>query len=170
MNRTGSLQQEYDFYVSSDPAFVKPPAKPADDASEQEIEAFKTAAKDYIHKWEVARETTDYSALIIEGQTPKKIRLGRVNRKIWRLLQDRALLPDREPLKIGHRTLLAIVARLAIRSIPHLDLKFDHVPDKDYGWVMAPEEVSEILDDKDPSILAEIGNEVLRRLQGVSPL
>jgi hypothetical protein len=170
MIRTGSLQSDYDFYVSSDPAFSKPPVAPADDASEEQVKAFRDAATDYIHKWKVARETTDYAALLVEGQTPKKIRLGRVNRKIWRAIQDRALLPADSQRHIGFVSMMALLTRLALRSIPHLDLKLEHVTDKDYGWQMAPEEVVEILDEKDPSIVGEIGNEVLRRLQGVSPL
>lgn len=172
--RFGSLQKDFDFYVSSDPAFARPPALPADDASDEDKAAFKTAAEAYIAAWKSARETSDYSKLILDGQTPTKFVLGRINRNVWRSVQDRAGLPDSEPRRIGFIQLLALLARLSLKSIPSSEIKIEHAPDPQWdGWVMAKPEVIEQLDEFDPSIVGEIGKEVLRRLsiaRGDNPL
>lgn len=157
MIRLGSLQKDYDFYVSSDPAFIRLPK----DASEEDRKA-------YAAKWKAARETGDYSPLLVTPDAqPTKFVLGRVKSEIWRQLQDRASLPLSEPLHLGFVTMMALFARLALRAIPSLDMKLEHKMDSAWGFSMAPADVVDVLDSTDTSIVAEIGTEVLRRISQV---
>jgi hypothetical protein len=152
--RFGSLQKDYDFFISSDSAFIQPPT-----------DGDPSAAADYIAKWRAARETTDYSKVLVPDGQPTKFVLGRVNRSVWRAIQDRSQLPVDSDRHIGYTVVLALLARLAVRSIPSLEMKIDHVADPKWdGWVMAPAALIEQLDETDPRIVAEIGLEALRRL------
>lgn len=55
------------FPFSKDPAFVQAPEAPSEDADSATVEAYKKALKEHQHKWKVARETGDYSALRVAG-------------------------------------------------------------------------------------------------------
>jgi hypothetical protein len=165
-HRPGSVQKEYDFYVSCDPAFAPPPAVPADGATEEEIAAFKTAALDYIAKWKSARETTNYAGLAIDGKSPVKFVLGQVKSKIWRAIHDRGTLPKDSPMHLGNSSVMALMTRLALRAIPSKDIKIVLERDPEWhGWEMAPESLIDELDEQNPRIVGEIGSEVMRRLQ-----
>lgn len=175
-HRPGSVIKEYDFYVSCDPALTPAPDVPKDGASDEEIEAFKSAAKDYIAKWKSARETTNYAGLAIEGKTPTKFVLGQVKSKIWRAIHDRGTLPKDSPMHLGNSSVMALMTRLALRAIPSKDIKIVLERDPEWhDWEMAPESLIDMLDEQNPRIVGEIGSEVMRRLQqgagaGAGPL
>lgn len=170
--RLGSLQRDYDFYSSVDPAF-HPAPKIVANPSDEQIAGHRKALEEYAARWKVARETGDYSKLLVEGQQPTKFVLGRVSRTTWRAIQDRTILPIDSERHIGFNQVLALLTRLAVRSVPGVDFKLDHAPDPKWdGWKMAPAEIVEILDETNPGIVAEIGLEALRRLdllQGDNP-
>jgi hypothetical protein len=171
MTRPGSLFKEYDFHVSCDPAFKPAPAAPGPDATDADREAWFKSAQEYIAAWKSARETSDYSSLVLDGRTPRKFVLGHVKSKAWRSLHDRGKLPAESKQHIGNAVLISLMTRLALRSIPALDMKLTHEPDPAWdGIEMAPEDIIDVLDGQDPSIVGEIGQEVLRRLtQGATP-
>lgn len=158
MIRFASLQKDYDFYVSVDPAFKQ---RPADEAAQAQYDADLAAA----------RKTGDYRALLLEGQTPTKFVLGQVDRNTWRALVDRVQLPPTVPRKVGEGTFQALVFRLAIRDIPALDEKVERKADPKWdGWVLAQESLVETMDATWPTIISEIATHVLERLHDIDPL
>lgn len=170
--RLPSAQKQYDDYCSLDPAFIQPPSPPAEGASDSERESFKAAAEEYLAKLTAAKETGDWSALRIDGQTPTKFVLGQVDRNVWRAIMDRAVLPGDSPRSIGQITLHSLLFRLALKSIVGLgDVKVERAPDHNWeGWVMAQADIVTQLDEIDPRIVGEIGAGVFKRLQGIRPL
>jgi hypothetical protein len=73
--RSPSLQKSYSAFFSGDKALEQPPDDlPADATDEQRAEYEKTV-KEYLTKLENARETGDWSALIIPGKQPIKFTL-----------------------------------------------------------------------------------------------
>lgn len=173
--RLPSNQKQYDDYCSLDPAFVPAPVAPGDTASTDEIEAFKSAAAEYLAKLKAARKTGDWSALLAPGQTigsATKFVLGHVDRNVWRAVMDRAILHGDSPRHIGQTVLPSLLFRLAIKSIVGLgEVKVERLPDPQWdGWVMAQASIVTTLDEIDPRIVGEIGMGVFQRLQGADPL
>lgn len=173
--RLPSQQKQYDAYCSLDPAFVQAPTPPADNVPEEEREAFKVAAQEYLSKFKAAKDTGDWSALLIPGQSPTKFVLGQVDRNVFRAIADRATLPLDNPRHIGPVALYALLFRLALKSIVGLgDLKVERMPDPQWeNWTMAQPSVVTTLDDINPGIVGELGMDILNRLQevqGVRPL
>lgn len=167
MLRLNSLQNDYEFCVSCDPAFAPPP-KRADFASDDE---YTKAVDAYQAAWRVARETANYTPLILEGQAPTKFILTpKVNRHIWRAIQDRAMLPADSPRHIGQVTMMSLLVRLALKSIPAFDGDVSHAPDPQWNnWPLAPQSVVDMLEEEDPAIVGEIGMHVFTRLaEGLS--
>lgn len=148
---------------------IRPPVSPGDTATDEEREAFKQAVEEYVTKIRSARDTGDWTKVIIEGQVPTKFTLEQVDRNVWRELMDRAILPADSPRHIGQVTLNSLLFRLAVRAISGFD-KFERLPDPRWdNWTMAPAALVSQLDSIDESIVGEIGAEVFRRLQGIRP-
>jgi hypothetical protein len=163
MIRPPSLQRSWDAFVTSDSAII--PAPKRDDAASDE--EHKTALEAWIAKIRAARETADWKPVIVEGQSPTKFVMGQVDRNIWRSVMDRAVLSPDSPRHIGQIALNALLFRLSVREVPEFK-KFERTPDASWDmWVMAPASLVNELDEVDPSIVGELGSEVLRRLQGI---
>lgn len=165
MIRAPSLQRPYDLFVTCDPAVIQPPKLEGEPTDE-----FRAEVEQYVQKIKTARETGDWSAVLRPDQVPTKFTLGQIDRNVWRAIIDRGTLPADNPRHIGHAVVRALLFRLAIRSISGFD-KFDRLPDPAWdNWVMAPASLVTQLDEVDASIIGELGNEIMRRLQGVDPL
>lgn len=68
MFKLPSIVKEYSAVYSGDPSLVQAPTRPEGKAATDEtIEQFEKALKEHEHRLNVARETGDYSALLIEG-------------------------------------------------------------------------------------------------------
>jgi hypothetical protein len=170
MIRPPSLAKPFDLFVTCDPAIIRAPSRPAENCTPEEVEAYKTALAEYATKIRNARETGDWQPVVVEGQVPTKFVMGQVDRNVWRAVMDRAVLPGDSPRHIGQITLNALLFRLAVRNVVGLDA-FSRSADSHWdGWVMAPASLVTQLDEIDPSIVGEIGAEIFRRLQTVSPL
>ncbi len=168
--RPPSSQKQYDDYASIDTAFRQPPSAPADDCTADQRKQYDEALADYTAKLQAAKDTGDWSALRVEGQTPTKFVLGQIDRNIWRAILDRATLPNSNPRWIGSATLLNILFRLALKSIVGWDIKVERRSDPDWeDWEMAQPELVTMLDEIRPSIVSEIGGGVYKRLQSISP-
>ena len=158
MIRTPSAVRDYDAYFSGDSAFEQPPTP----AEGDEYNAYQA-------KLTAARETGDWSPLLIAGQVPTKFVLGQVDRTTWRAVTDRAILPADNPRHIGPISMPAIVFRLAVKSIVGMDAFKRQRDERWDGWIMAPASVVDQLDDIDLRIVNEISDQVFSRLRGVSP-
>jgi hypothetical protein len=160
MIRPPSAVKHYDWYYSGDSAFVQL----ASDATEDQV-------KEHRARLTAARETGDWTALLVPGGSPTKFVLGQVDRNDWRAVLDRCELPDSNPRAIRHGELAALLFRLAIRSIPGFgEVKITRTADEQWGgWVMAQPEIVTMLDEIDEFIVVEIGAHVLSRLRGIGP-
>ena len=170
MIRPPSSQRSWDAFTTADPAIIQPPERPGDDASEADRVAHIEAASAWASKIKSARDTGDWSPIVLEGQQPTKFTLGHVDRNVWRTIQDRATLPADNPRHIGQVVLFALLFRLSVRAIAGWD-KFERLPDAAWdNWTMAPADLVNKLDEINPAIVGELGMEVFKRLAGVSPL
>jgi hypothetical protein len=140
--RLPSVQQPYDDYYSGDPAF------------EQPVDPVKL---------ERARETGDWSPLLIEGKAPTKFVMKPLSGDLKRKLHDRMKAGT-----IGLAETMSIAFRAAVVSIENFSAPFQPVTFADYGKV-APVDVTNDLDAIDLAIVNELGSEALNRAGGLSP-
>ena len=171
MIRLPSIQRDYDWYWSGDEALHGPPVAPADDASDDDKAAYKTALDEYKAKLKSARDTGDWSALIKPGETPLKFVLCQVDREAWRALDDLRALPDTHDKHVSASLLLALLSRLAIKNIVGIDgMRVERKPDsKWHDWEMAQREIVTLLDAANRSIVSELGLCVFMRLNETGP-
>lgn len=158
--RPPSNQNLRDDYFSGDPAFEQAPEKPAEGQTE---EAYKKELKAYAEKLERARETGDWSELLIEGKQPTKFVMKQISGDVLRKISDRTQAGD-----IGAAQGQALAFRCAISSIENFDFKVEHATFADYGKI-ATVEVANVLDGITTHIVSELGLEAMRRSKGVSP-
>ena len=165
-----SLQRPYDFIYSKDPALKPPPEKPAQGATDEEIDAYRKAAADYSAELTACRDTGKWDAMILPGATPLKFVLGHVDRSAFRAIADRTSLPDSSPQHIGDAQLAVLLTRLALVDVVGTDLKIYRTPDIEWnGWVMAQQDAIDRLDMADIRIVNEIGAHVWLRAFDISP-
>ena len=163
---TPSVQHAYTFIWSRDPALsaIEPLA---DDATDVQREQHAEAEVDRARKLEIARETGDYSALIVPGRTPVCYQLGHLSRN------DRAWLDGEvgmsaelgRPLGLIERNDLLV--RVALRSIDNFKHKVKRVKNRAGIWLSEPE-IIDLIDAAQPTALAEIADTVWQRV--VAPL
>jgi hypothetical protein len=171
--RPPSLSKAYDEFVSIDPVFVRPPDPPSDDASEEDLAAYKTALEEYASKLRVARQTGDWSGMLAPGRSladATKFTLLPVDFNTWRELVDRATQREGTAGRIGGAQLRALLVRLAVKAITGFETKIERTEDPAWGYVMAQPDVVNILDNVHPSIVGELGTRIAERLRGVDPL
>lgn len=161
MIRPPSLSKTFDLHFSGDPAFEQPPPK------EDE-----KARKTYSAKLTAARDTGDWSPLLVADGRPSKFVMQQIHRPTWRHVIDRASLSPDNPRHLGPNVVMSIAFRMAIQSVPDLGIECKHVPDTGFdGWKMAPESVVDTLDQISPAIVGELGMVLLDKLNedGISP-
>jgi hypothetical protein len=168
--RPPSLQRAYDDFFTLDPAIIPAPTEPAETATSEEVEAYTASRAEYDAKIKAAKETGKWHDVVVPGQVPTKFVLGQVDRNIWRAVLDRAaLLPD-NPQRIGPGLMVALLFRLAIKSVAGFEPKVERVRDPQWdGWEMAQPEIVDALDSIDPRIVGQIGTGIYQRLRGSIP-
>lgn len=165
IQRPPTLQRDFDLCFSGDPAFKQPPKLVGDPTDELRAEI-----EQYVTRLRVAKETGNWSELLIEGQLPTRFVCRQVDRNVWRSIMDRVILPGDSPRHIGQVTMNALLFRLAVKEITGWD-KFERLPDANWdNWIMAPASLVTMLDEIDPRIVGEIGGDVFAKLRGVGPL
>lgn len=170
MLRQPSLQKPYPDFFTGDPSVIKPPKAPEKDADEKAVADYKRELEEFRTKIMNAKETGDWSAITVPGETITQFVMGHVDRNLWRSLMDRAALPADNPRYIGPVMMAALLTRLSIQSIVGWDVKVERRSDDDWdGWTMAQPELIQKLDDLDTRIVSELGGGVFRRLQTISP-
>lgn len=166
MIRPPSLTKTRDDFFSGDPAFIQPP--PRGDLSEEE---HAKAVAEYETKIRNAKETGNWSDVLVPGAVPTKFVLEHVDRNVWRSILDRGALPADSDRRIGTGAAMALLFRLALKDIVGFDLKVERAPDPKWdGWVMAQPDVINVLDRIDTGIVAEIAAGIYTRLVGLGPL
>jgi hypothetical protein len=158
MIRPPSLQKHQDDFYSGDPAFIQ---LPGDATEAQRVE--------HAHRWKVARETGNYSALLVEGQHATKFTMQPIKRNDWRAFADRASLPFDSSRRIGNAVLPSLLFRMSVVSISGLDIEIKRYPHREWdGWDMASVDVIEMLDSIDPRIVTELGELAFTRMSDIS--
>lgn len=153
MLRPPSNQHPYNDHFSGDPAFVQPPAN-----------ATKAQLEEHARKVEVARETGDWKALLIEGQQPTTFVMRPLKGNTFRNLVDDSMAD-----KIGGAMMAQLAFRAAIESIANLgDVQIARQNDPRFGEI-ATVDVTDTLDAISPKIVGELGSEAVRRARTLSP-
>ena len=153
MIRQPSLIREYETFYSGDPAIAQmPPNATAEEAKEHE------------NRIRVARETGDWTSIVIDGQQPTRFRM-----KLLRGSQYRWLADQLNARHLGLLQAAALAFRASCRAVVNFgDLEPKFVQHAALGQVLAAEH-AEALDDIDKGIVDELGAEALRRAQDVPP-
>ena len=153
--RPPSLQKTYDEYSPYDPAFTQLAA----DATEDDRKAWFALV-------ETARETGDWSTLLVPGGNPTKFVLRPLPGDVYRALSDMWQLGRNDS------QITALFFRAALKAVSNLE---DHatevklttaagVPGK-----IADVAVANMLDALDKRIVADLGDAVIKRGQAIAP-
>lgn len=154
MIRPPSLQRTYDDFFSGDEALRR-------GATPEEKTEIARLIK-------VARETGDWRPLAVEGKQPTKFTFKPLSGDVYRTMVD--MLTARE---IGAAKMPQIAFRAAFSAVSNLGIDLDADQSKKVNHPklgeLASTQLTDLLDGCDVSIVTELGGEVLRRAQEVSP-
>lgn len=169
MLRLPSIQKEYDDYWSGDPAFVQPPKEPGKEASDEARAKWKEAVAEHLAKIKRARETGDWSSLLIEGEQPTKFIMKPLKGQQLRFLIDEHMRADQ--FRIGDAQLSSLVFRCAFSAVKNLGVAYNDKPVRhpDLGLI-ASSDVTDMLDQIDQSIVAELASVAFEKAQNLNPL
>lgn len=146
VTRPPSNQQTYDAFWSGDPAFVQ------------------GEGKEHERKLELARETGDWSPLLISGLVPTKFVLRQIPGEIKRRVLDQF-----NAGKIGGYELDSLLLRLAAVDVVGLgDFKLKFTMSDDWGRI-ATNDLPNILDECAPGCVAELALHIFHKMMGLSP-
>lgn len=168
MLRLPSNQRDYDDYWSGDPAFIQPSPLPDNPTDEQTAE-WKKAFEEHAAKIKRARETGDWSPLLIEGQQPTKFVMQQIRGDQWRYLVDESTREDEH--RMGPATFWQLMFRCACVSVKNLGIDVNDKPVKhrDLGLI-APADIPNLLDKIDASIVTELAGAAFERARNLNPL
>jgi hypothetical protein len=157
MLRLPSNQREYDDYWSGDPAFHQP------DKNDE------AAVKEHAEKVRRARQTGDWSSLLIEGETPTKFIMRPIKGHQWRWLIDESQRQDEH--KMGGGLFMQLMFRCACVSVKNLGIPVNEkqVKHPDLGMI-APVDIPDTLDAIDSAIVTELADAAFARAQNLDPL
>ena len=145
VTRPPSNQNRYDVFWSGDPAFVQ------------------DSGEEHARKLERARETGDWSELLIAGVTPTKFVCRQVPGELKRRIMDRF-----QPNRIGERELDALLVRIAVVDVVNLgDFKIAWEADDDWGR-LATNDLPNLLDEYAPGAVADLAVQIFNRMMGLS--
>lgn len=143
--RPPSNQQTYDAFWSGDPAFVQ------------------GEGKEHERKLELARETGDWSPVIVVGLVPTKFVLRQIPGEIKRRILDRFNADQ-----IGGYELDSLLLRLAVVDVVGLgDFKLRFASEDDWGK-LATHDLPNLLDACAPGCVAELAVQIFNRMMGIS--
>lgn len=145
VTRPPSNQQTHDLFWSGDPAFIQ------GDGAE------------HARKLEVARETGDWSPLLIERLVPTKFVCRQIPGELKRRILDQF-----NAGKIGGYELDALLFRLAVVDVVGLgDFKVRFTVSDDWGK-LATNELCNVLDEHAPGCVAELALQIYHRMMGLA--
>lgn len=145
VTRPPSNQQRYDLFWSGDPAFVQ------------------GNGDEHTRKLERARETGDWSELLIAGVVPTKFVCRQVPGELKRRIMDRFTAG-----RIGDRELDALLVRLAVVDVVNLgDFKIGWELDDNWGR-LATNELPNLLDEHAPGAVADLAIQIFNRMTGLA--
>ena len=114
-------------------------------------------------KFGIARETGDWSSLLIEGQTPTKFVLRQIPGDVKRRILDQF-----SASKIGGYELDSLLLRLAVVDVVNLgDFRLKFTVSEDWGK-LSTHDLPNLLDEYAPGCVAELGLLIYRRMMGLS--
>lgn len=149
--RPPSLQSEIDFISATDAAI----ASPADDADD-------ATRKEFARKLEVARETGDYSSLLVSGKQPRKFVLRNIHpRVVWKV-KDRVMDKERHDA-IGPNEMFGTVFLLALVSVSDIDVK--QTTDPSLGKMASDDVLFKVTE----AVAHEVGIFAWQRAQAIAP-
>ncbi len=149
MIRPPSLQHDYDLISASDEAVNAPPP-----------DADETVKAAFAEKIDRARETGDWTGLLIEGKSPTKFVCRLVPQSVMRRIADRSNASADS--RLGTLEMLGLVLRLSVKEVVNLPgYKVRLVNDADWGAIAH----AELLDNLPPDIVNEIGLAAFQRSQ-----
>lgn len=143
-----SAQKPFDTYYSGDPAIFQLDATSTDEERAE-----------YVHKYKLARQSGNWTGLIVDGQTPTRFTFRIIPGDLRRKLYDR-LPKDQDGNTTGDSSSewWTLVFRCAITEIANCgELKVERVRDNDLGAVIATPDVTNALDEITPFIVNELG-------------
>jgi hypothetical protein len=153
--RVPSLHKDYETFFSGDPALTQLPKN----ASQEQADA-------YSEQLRVARETGDWSGLLVDGRVPTTFVMRVIPRKILWTLRDAARSGE-----FGEEMFAAWLFRASVRSIANFDegqaFKFDLVDTK-YGAAFASDNVLAI-DEFAPGVIRELAALAHARASDLAP-
>ena len=156
MLRLPSNQKEYDEYWSGDPAFIQPA-----DSDDARIE--------HAAKIKRARETGDWSSLLIDGQQPTKFVMQPIDGDQWRWLVDESTRDDEH--KMGPAVFWQLMFRCACVSVKNLGVQVNDKPVRHPKLgAIAPIDIPNLLDKIDASIVTELAGAAFERARNLNPL
>lgn len=167
MIRPPSNQKTYDEFWSGDPAFVQPPAEPAEDADDATIKKYREAVDDHVRKLKHARATGDWSALLAGADQPTRFVMRPLPGHLFRMITD---LVTSE--RIGPAETNGLILRAALVGVVNLgDVEVDHKTDSTYPKLgkIATVDVPNLLDRIDIGIVAELATSIRERAMSPSP-
>jgi hypothetical protein len=145
VTRLPGNQHRYDVFWSGDPAFIQ-----GTDA-------------EHTRKLEIARETGDWSALLIQGLVPTKFVCRQIPGELKRRIMDRFSAG-----KIGGQELDALLVRLAVVDVVNLgDFKLGFAADDDWGR-LATHALPDVLDEHAPGAVADLAVQIFNRMMGLA--
>jgi hypothetical protein len=152
-----SLVRDYTWIWSKDPALDAPP----DDAPED-------ARAEWARRLRVAQETGQWDGLIKAGQVPTKFTIRHIPGTQWR-----ALIDGYQAGKFGGASMLALSVRCALKSVSHLtadnaETKIEFTNLDGLG-PCAKQEIVDVLDGYDYSIVSELAGFIQERQSAPSP-
>lgn len=172
-----SLVKEYDDFTPFDPSFKPFPEKPAAEAEDDVIAAYKKALDEHRAVIRRCRETGDWSELVVEGMgAPTKFRMRHLNgdekRELLDFTQTDAQVGTAAAPAVWFRAGLVGVTNLGTETGATDKVEVQRVKVNGLSFHIASAEVPNILD-ADPehgmSIVSELGGEVFRRAMALSP-
>ncbi len=152
--RPSSLQKNYDDFYSGDPAFVQAPEDDGTDATKELIKA-------HAERIRIARETSNWQPLLVEGGNPTKFTMRPLPGSVFRAIVDRL-----ESKATGPAAGQALLVRAALRGVTNLeDNQVEKVELVNVFGIdgVASVAIVDKLDACDPGIIRELGDEVYRR-------
>lgn len=167
MIRLSSNQKTYDEYYSRDEAFVPWPTPPGKDADEAALKLYGEQLEEHTRKVEVARETSDWTPLLIEnGEKPTKFILRPLPGDIFRIIVDMVDAGD-----VGGAEANLLLLRAALRGVKGLgQMEVTYTRDPRYPKLgaIATVDVPNALDAADNKVIAELASVIRDRAVGPS--
>lgn len=167
MIRPPSLQRQRTDFYSGDPAFVPAPKlepKLEGLPTPEELAAHRKALEEHERRWEVARETGDYSELLVSGCEPTPFTMRQIPGATFRKLAD-----DHNAGTLRLLELSQVAFRCSVVDIPGLAQKVKRNDRHPLYGEMATVEITNYLDSIDHGIVSELGRVALNRAGNPSP-